>query len=726
MWVSVAQEPQTGHWRRAGESVHALLNFDAALPIGVENDRGAQRTGRLGRLRHMRRSISHHPVVALAGLAMAAGVALEALTALTGAGGPGLSSFCDTDVYTAVELLAVAVCATRVVRRQSDRLAWGLMTVALVAWTGGDLLWTLWLDNVANPPYPSPADAAYLLMYPGAYASLMLLIRSRLRRASVAQWLDGGVVGLAVAAVAAALVFSTVLAASGGRIVAEAVNLAYPCGDLILLIFIAVAYSLSDWRPGRAWLLLGAAVTMSAVADIIVVYQSANGSYVAGTVLDAMWPASMTLFALAAWAPERRWMSTPVQAPHTILLTTLAAIIALGILVLASFGHLTPVAVGLAAGALILACVRAGMTYVENVGMLRASAREALTDALSGLGNRRALMDDLDRAFAESEVGHARTLVFFDLNGFKRYNDSFGHAAGDALLARIGGALSAAVGGHGHAYRLGGDEFCALLDGRRTLVDGVVAAACGALVERGSAFTIGAAAGIAVVPDDASTASAALRLADERMYADKARSSRGQARDVLMQVVNERTPGLLAHASGVTALACGVARLLGLDSETLDEVLRAAELHDIGKLAIPDEILNKAGPLDESEWVFMRQHAVIGERILGAAPALARVARLVRSSHERWDGGGYPDGLAGEAIPLGARIVFVCDAYDAMMSDRCYQHARTSRAATAELRRHAGTQFDPRVVEALCAHLEQSSHPSAEALAPVVVSSARS
>jgi two-component system cell cycle response regulator len=654
----------------------------------------------------MHRSISQHPLVALAGLAMVGGVALEALTALTGVGGAGLNSFCDKDVYTGVELLAVAVCATRALRRRSDRLAWGLMTFALVAWTAGDLLWTLWLDNVADPPYPSPADLAYLLMYPAVYAALMLLIRSRLRRASVAQWLDGGVVGLAVAAVAAALVFSSVLATTGGRGVAEAVNLAYPCGDLILLIFVAVAYSLSDWRPGRAWLLLGAAVTTSAVADIIVVYQSATGSYVAGTVLDAMWPASMTLFALAAWAPERRFTDAPVQAPHTILLTLCAAVVALGLLVLASFDRVTPVAVGLAAGALVVACLRAGLTYVENVRMLRASAREALTDPLSGLGNRRALMDDLERAFAESEGGNARTLVFFDLNGFKRYNDSFGHAAGDALLARIGGALSLAVREYGCAYRLGGDEFCVLLHGRRAADDRVVAAACRALVERGSAFTIGAAAGIAVVPDDAPTASAALQLADERMYADKARSSRGQARDVLMQVVNERTPGLLAHVSGVTALVHGVATELGLDSEARDEVLRAAELHDIGKLAIPDEILEKTGPLDEAEWVFMRQHSVIGERILGAAPALAPVARLVRASHERWDGGGYPDGLAGEAIPLGARIVFVCDAYDAMTSDRCYQRARTPQSAIADLRRHAGTQFDPRVVEALCAHLE--------------------
>jgi diguanylate cyclase (GGDEF)-like protein len=654
----------------------------------------------------MRRSISRHPVLVLAGLGMALGVLVEAVVAVTHLGGAGLNRFCDKDIYTAVELVAVVMCGTRAARRRADRLAWTLITVGVVSWAAGDLLWTLWLDDLSNPPFPSIADVAYLLMYPAVYVAIMLLIRSRLRRASIAQWLDGGVIGLAVAALAAALVMSPVLEGSGGRFVAEVVNLAYPCGDLILLVFIAVAYSLSDWRPGRAWLLLGLGIALDAAADIIVVYQDAVGSYVAGTVLDALWPAGMALFGLAAWAPARRAGATRVEAPHTILLTLLAAIGALAMLVVAAFTRITPLAVGLAAGALVLGGVRAGLTYLANVRMLRTSAREALTDPLSGLGNRRVLMDDLERSFADSAGEAVRTLAFFDLNGFKRYNDSFGHAAGDALLARIGGALSTAVAPYGRAYRLGGDEFCALLDGRRRPDDEVVATACEALVEHGSAFTITTAVGIAIVPDDAPSATAALRLADERMYADKERHSRGQARDVLMQVLNERTPGLLAHVSEVSTLACGVAAALGLDAEVQDEVLRAAELHDIGKLAIPDEILDKPGSLDDSEWVFMRQHPVVGERILCAAPALAPVAELVRSSHERWDGAGYPDGLAGEEIPLGARIVFACDAYDAMTSDRCYQAARSPQEALAELRRNAGTQFDPRVVQALCAVVE--------------------
>jgi HD-GYP domain-containing protein (c-di-GMP phosphodiesterase class II) len=152
----------------------------------------------------------------------------------------------------------------------------------------------------------------------------------------------------------------------------------------------------------------------------------------------------------------------------------------------------------------------------------------------------------------------------------------------------------------------------------------------------------------------------------------------------------------------VAELAAAVARALGLDRRTRDDVARAAELHDVGKMAIPAEILAKRGPLDGAERDLVRRHTVVGEAMIGAAPTLRRVAQLVRASHERWDGRGYPDGLAGEAIPLGARIVAVCDAYSAMCEDRPYGEVLTEAEAMAELRRCAGTQFDPRVVHAFC------------------------
>jgi HD-GYP domain-containing protein (c-di-GMP phosphodiesterase class II) len=189
------------------------------------------------------------------------------------------------------------------------------------------------------------------------------------------------------------------------------------------------------------------------------------------------------------------------------------------------------------------------------------------------------------------------------------------------------------------------------------------------------------------------------------MYANKSReraSAGSQSRDVLLSAMREREPALLDHLVDVARLAVRVAEELEMDPEQRDEVFRAAELHDTGKVAIPDAILNKPGPLEDQEWEFMREHTLIGERIIASAPALVPVARLVRSTQERWDGGGYPDGLAGEEIPLGSRVISVCNAYAAMVSDRAYSIAMRPSRALEELRRGAGSQFDATVVDAFC------------------------
>jgi putative nucleotidyltransferase with HDIG domain len=158
-----------------------------------------------------------------------------------------------------------------------------------------------------------------------------------------------------------------------------------------------------------------------------------------------------------------------------------------------------------------------------------------------------------------------------------------------------------------------------------------------------------------------------------------------------------------AHSEQTVFLVEAVARELELPDEDLAEAKTAALLHDVGKIGIPDSVLHKPGPLDEDEWRIMREHPVIGERILRQVPGLERVAAAIRHEHERWDGDGYPDGISGEAIPLESRIVLVCDAYHAMTSDRPYRAKLPREQALAELRRCAGTQFDPRVVDALCA-----------------------
>jgi diguanylate cyclase (GGDEF)-like protein len=370
--------------------------------------------------------------------------------------------------------------------------------------------------------------------------------------------------------------------------------------------------------------------------------------------------------------------------------------------------------VGLSQLALLLgALILLGFSIVS----LRASQRElrsaALTDPLTGLNNRRRLVFDITRRLAGATPERPFALVLFDLDGFKGYNDAFGHLAGDDLLRRLGHSLSRSIKGRGDAYRMGGDEFCVLADLHdHEAPDAVALAASAALSERGEGFGITASFGSVVLPTEASSATEALRLADQRMYARKSSrraSAERQTTDVLLKVLAERSPSLGAHLDAVSQLCLAVAEKLGLPDDAVTPLLQAASLHDVGQLAIPDEIMSKPGALSEEEWSFVRKHTLIGERILGAAPALARAAKLVRSSHERFDGGGYPDGLAGDAIPLGARIILVCDAYNAITSNRPYRARRDSPAALAELMRCAGTQFDPAVVAAFTEAIEDGT-----------------
>ncbi len=341
----------------------------------------------------------------------------------------------------------------------------------------------------------------------------------------------------------------------------------------------------------------------------------------------------------------------------------------------------------------------------ENQRLLASSRGEALTDSLTGLGNRRALVQRLDEAVAAAGPANHVTLALFDLDGFKQYNDMFGHPAGDLLLARLGTRLAEALGDRATAFRMGGDEFCMLGHVEPAEAGALGRLGAEAFSENGEGFQIGCSWGLVLVPDEASTAEDALRLADQRMYERKASSRTSVSRqiaDVLVQVMSERDLGLHDHMSGVARLARLATNELGLPEFESSTTCLAAELHDIGKAAIPEAILSKPGPLDDGELQFIRRHTLIGEGILRAAPSLAHTAGLVRSSHEWVDGTGYPDGLRGDAIPLGARIIAVCDAFDAMTSQRPYRDAMTSEAAVAELRRGAGTQFDPVIVDLVC------------------------
>jgi diguanylate cyclase (GGDEF)-like protein len=605
-------------------------------------------------------------------------------------------------LYNAIELAAVGLCGARALTRRQDRAAWTAITAALLAYSAGDLYYSIAFGiNADSAPTPSPADAMYLSFYPLSYLGIGLLLRRRLRGLPAGLWLDGLIGALALAAVGAQFLLGAVLSNTEGTPLAVATNLAYPLADLLLLGILVAILALSGWKLRGDWLLLALGFAVFTVADAIYLVQAADGTYVANGPLDVGWPGGMAIIALAAWRPPLQRSVARLEGWGTFAVPVVAAITCLGLEFYDHYMRVTFIAHLLASLCLLSVVVRLGLSFAENSRMLRASRRDAITDALTGLGNRRALKLAIEHRLAATPV-EPFVVAFYDLDGFKAYNDTFGHRAGDALLVRLGARAAAAVP-NAEVFRLGGDEFCVIAS-ERAGGGALAATAAQSLQESGSSFAVGCSYGVVSVPREVEDVEQAIMLADARMYEQKD-GRRPDAADeshrVLLRALAERNGQLGEHNHHVSELVALVAGELGLTTAQTVPIVRAADLHDVGKLAIPDSILNKPGPLDDQEWEFIRQHTLTGERILASAASLRDVAPLVRSTHERWDGAGYPDRLAAEQIPLGARIIAVCDAFDAITADRPYRPARGEHEALAELRRCAGEQFDPEVVAAL-------------------------
>src|SRR3954471_17904541 len=333
------------------------------------------------------------------------------------------------------------------------------------------------------------------------------------------------------------------------------------------------------------------------------------------------------------------------------------------------------------------------------------------------LGTRDELTAAVAAAAAGLDEGRAVLLLALDLDDFRRYNAEHGYAAGDALLDDVASRLA---GGDGEAFALGADAFALVFDGNPEELWRRGAAALWALDPGAGGPDLRCSFGAAVLFDGAAGAGAALAQAEDRLASQRNRAPSVAERygELILEILRAQQPDTSDHALDVAQLAAGVAARLGIDPLDRGLVRRTAELHDVGKIAIDPAIVGKPGPLDDDEWAQMRRHTSIGDDLLLAAPPLRAVAPLVRSTHERWDGGGYPDGLTREEIPLAGRIVAACDAYDAMTTDRVYRPAMSAADARAELERCSGTQFDPTVVVALIAELMEPHrrHPMADAV----------
>ena len=636
--------------------------------------------------------------------AAAAGLGVFAVVTVLAPEDGELSAFFNVWVYNALMVFACVVAGSHAYLVRRERAAWSVITAALACWAFGEL----WLVAFEPEGFPTVADGGFIGFYLLLYVGIVLLLRSGAREIAGALWLDGLTAALAAGAVGAAVLVELVLETTEGSLSVVATNLAYPLGDVLLLSAIVGVFSLTGWKPGHRWLLLGAGILASTAADSVYLFQTANGTYVEGTWVDILWPTAMLCIALAAWTPDRTHEGLDVVGRPLLAVPVVCALLGTGVLAYDHFHRVNLLANTLATLTLLLVIVRLVVTFRENGRLFALTREEAITDALTGLGNRRKLLADVERRL-EAHTVPTTLFMLFDLNGFKVYNDTFGHPAGDALLIRLGEKLAAVPGPAGAVYRLGGDEFCLVVPVGEGEAEELIDRACAALFERGEGFEISTSFGAVILPDDANDAAQALQTADERLYAQKY-SRRGESdrtMAALLEALLVREPDLHDRLADVGSLSAAAGARLGLRRDELDDLARAAQLHDLGKLAVPDEILHKEGPLDEREWAFVRQHTIVGERILRASPALRSVASTVRSSHENWDGTGYPDGLAGEDIPLSARIVRACDAYVAMISPRPYRPARPRDEALNELMRLAGTEFDPAVVRVVVAEVRE-------------------
>ncbi len=518
-----------------------------------------------------------------------------------------------------------------------------------------------------------------------------------------------------------------------------------------------------EMRPVVA--LFSAGLGCILTVDTAFAYGNLHETYATGGLVDVGWPLGYMLLALATRAARQVLapaghtehappaLAADAPAPLWRALLPYAFLPAVGALAL-STGRLRGATlleqgVWIGAGALgavvvlrqVVALLETRQLYRQveerNQALAAVNGRlEALatTDALTGLPNHRAMVTALDLELERAHrFGRPCTLLFLDLDHFKALNDGYGHAAGDAVLRELAAVARRALRGVDTLGRWGGEEFVALLpeadgSGALEVAERVRVAVAAHPFPIGGGAHLTCSLGVATYPAHAGGRDGLVDAADQAMYAAK-RLGRNQARaaddpaavllagseaggsreeaalagtvEALAALVDARDAYTGGHAHDVAALARRLALALGLDAAEARMVGLAARLHDVGKVAVPDAILRKPGRLTEEEWAVMRTHPAVGADVVGRAPALRALAPAIRAHHERWDGRGYPDGVAGERIPLAARLIAVVDAYEVMTTGRPYRAARSRAGALDELRRHAGGQFDPAVVAAL-------------------------
>jgi two-component system cell cycle response regulator len=616
-------------------------------------------------------------------------------------------------------------------------------------------LWTYYQNFLDQPPFPSWADAAYLCEYPTLLAGILLLPMQRLVAAARLRIaIDSLLIMLAIVTFSWYFVLGPTVLQGGEQSLAKVVSAAYPLADLVLFAAVLILWARSGHAAMRPIVApLAAGLLLFVVADSVFDYQSLQGTYATGSLIDPLWSLGFLLIGLSTQMLSRyEQQESDARALHAAALPpfwrTLVPYAVLppmgGLLVYTIHRHgVNSLAVGVyVCGAMLLVLIvgRQILALLENRHLYRQVAEAnlrlqalATTDPLTELPNHRSIVVALDQEIERCRrYSRGCAVLILDLDHFKVLNDTYGHLAGDAALKDAASLMRQTLRTVDTVGRWGGEEFVILLPELHTAEARLIAERLRGAVGSHAGSTRGrvpitCSIGLALYPDDGTDRDSLFAAADRAMYAAKT-LGRNQVRtfaepavaalqskvagsheeDTLLGTVNalaalidarDRYTG--THAQTVATLAHQVAEVMHLSTGEARTVELAARLHDIGKIAVPDEVLRKPGPLTEEEWIVMRAHAAIGADVVRQVPALHMVAPIIRGHHERWDGQGYPDQLAGEAIPVGARIICAVDAYAAMTTNRPYRQALDPTCALVELHRCAASQFDPAVVTTL-------------------------
>jgi len=440
------------------------------------------------------------------------------------------STLIDGWGVSAFEIVGGALCIASGLVRREARWVPIILGAALMAWSVGHLTETIETLGGATPPEAALYDAFQLCFYPLAYIAMVLYLRGEVRRLATPSWLDGIVAGLGAAALCAATAFHEVASLTGKYPLATAVNLAYPVGDLLLLLLVVGGVTVLAGRDRRPWLVVASGIALIVVGDTFNLFQSAASHSRVGMVLGGIaWPAAIYLISRAMWLPRVQSDPRAFRKPTGFLLPGLAAASGLGILFVGTLTGVNGVAIGLATATLVLVGVRVASSVRAMRALTQERQRLSVTDHLTELGNRRHLFDVLDGFFAdEAAVRPQRSLafLFIDLEHFKKVNDSFGHPAGDEVLRQLAKRLYQSLTPADVVARIGGDEFGVVLIDADAAQAVSVAERISAALEQPFALEavraqLGANIGIALAPADASDVAGLIECADVAMYRAK-------------------------------------------------------------------------------------------------------------------------------------------------------------------------------------------------------------